>query len=646
MRTVRIAALSTEVELESGLISAYEEVSGQKWLTDIGRRWEQAKQAGDESHYLWHWVCSGDLKLISETGESLTAKNVTPEILEGALPDLWMKLSGENWLAEIAWRWEQSKQAGSESHYLWCWVCTGDSKLISRTGEILTTENVTPEILEGGLPDLWMKLSGEKWLRQAAVDWNEYWPKTESLSCGTLKERALPWIIGNHDLLVSKAQELLAVYGGSSKKSLNVLWKKSKWGIAEYVALCSADISLLESKVNLEKKLREDRIKSMQAKKREQLNLCLTTLVVFAAVVLIMVFYFENKYVNLEVVKKAALEKKLAEAAAQVNLEKASTERRVNDELARQVNEKKENEETELIAKAAKQKIAFSLKKINVWERGSLIVWERENFFEQHEVPEIVPEILPQVIAIAAGNHYGLALLKDGTVVSWGGSRECEVPSELSGVVAVAVGAGYDSGPHSLALKKNGTVVAWGNNEYGQCNVPDSLHEVVAIAAARTHSLALKKDGSVISWGATVNVPADLRGVVAISAGGTDRNLALKSDGTVIAWGANTNVPPSLGDVVSISVGYNHNLALKRDGTVVAWGYNASRQCEVPSELVGVVAVAAGPDYSLALKSNGMVVSWGNVADFQVPLDLNHVRSIAAGFDWCMALKKEVWQKL
>jgi alpha-tubulin suppressor-like RCC1 family protein len=84
--------------------------------------------------------------------------------------------------------------------------------------------------------------------------------------------------------------------------------------------------------------------------------------------------------------------------------------------------------------------------------------------------------ILQQVKAIAAGGSHSLALLADGTVVSWGYNNYGQLGNDtvvssslpvpvagLSGVVAIA--AGLD---HSLALKSNGTLWAWGYNAYGQ----------------------------------------------------------------------------------------------------------------------------------------------------------------------------------
>src|SRR5205085_732043 len=84
-----------------------------------------------------------------------------------------------------------------------------------------------------------------------------------------------------------------------------------------------------------------------------------------------------------------------------------------------------------------------------------------------------------------------------GTVVAWGcgtgtDGGQCDVPSGLSGVTAIAAG-----NQHSLALKSDGTVVAWGCGGgvgWGQCSVPNGLSGVVAIAAGDLSSLALKSN--------------------------------------------------------------------------------------------------------------------------------------------------------
>ncbi|MHB8521204.1 MAG: RCC1 domain-containing protein, partial [Limisphaerales bacterium] len=177
------------------------------------------------------------------------------------------------------------------------------------------------------------------------------------------------------------------------------------------------------------------------------------------------------------------------------------------------------------------------------------------------------------------------------TVVAWGDNtyRQCDVPSDLRRVVAIAAGA-----RHSFALRQDGTVIAWGSNGSGQCNVPANLSRVVAIAAGANHSLALRKDGNIVAWGyfVAVSVPASLSDVTAISAG-FNFSLALRRDGTVVAWGGvdtwgERDVPQGLSSVVAIAAGETYSLARRQDGTVVAWGWNNKMPKKLLRECSGV----------------------------------------------------------
>jgi alpha-tubulin suppressor-like RCC1 family protein len=112
--------------------------------------------------------------------------------------------------------------------------------------------------------------------------------------------------------------------------------------------------------------------------------------------------------------------------------------------------------------------------------------------------------------AVAAGAAHSLALLGNGTVMSWGEDefgelgdgtivRGHETPaavSGLSGVTAIAAG-----GEHSLALLGTGTVMSWGEDKFGELgngtagepsDVPvavSGLSEVAGIAAGGDHDL-------------------------------------------------------------------------------------------------------------------------------------------------------------
>jgi hypothetical protein len=131
-------------------------------------------------------------------------------------------------------------------------------------------------------------------------------------------------------------------------------------------------------------------------------------------------------------------------------------------------------------------------------------------------------EGLAQVVGIAAGSGHAVAVVKGGTVHTWGNNASGElgdgtttysaVPVEirsLSNVVAVSA-----SHSHTLALLADGTVQAWGSNEFGQLGIGSdgdfstvpvqvgSLTNIVAIVAARTYSMALQSDGTIWAWGA------------------------------------------------------------------------------------------------------------------------------------------------
>ena len=238
-----------------------------------------------------------------------------------------------------------------------------------------------------------------------------------------------------------------------------------------------------------------------------------------------------------------------------------------------------------------------------------------------------MPLGVANLIAIAAGERFCLALESDGTVIGWGEYYSAP-PAGLAGVTAITAGS-----HNSLALKSDGTVVGWGIG--AGATPPADLAGVSAISAGNSHSLALKSDGTVVGWGSGSGAtpPVGLTGVTAIAAG-WDHSLALKSDGTVVKWGSSIGgTPPAgLAGVTAISAGFNHSLALKADGTVVGWGNNGSGQITIPAGLAGVTAISAGADFSMALKSDGTVVGWGSnvYGEITIPVGLMGVTAIAA----------------
>jgi hypothetical protein len=152
-------------------------------------------------------------------------------------------------------------------------------------------------------------------------------------------------------------------------------------------------------------------------------------------------------------------------------------------------------------------------------------------------------QILSDVAALASRGNSPLVLRRDGTVIALDyphpGGLFVQAPYEyipaepimvdgtiLSNVVAIAGGRGF-----ALALKRDGMVVTMGDNTPPETAVPTGLSNVTAISVDDRMCLAQKRDGTVAAWGDSssgkTSVPAGLSNVMAIAAGGGPRGLNL-----------------------------------------------------------------------------------------------------------------------
>lgn len=267
---------------------------------------------------------------------------------------------------------------------------------------------------------------------------------------------------------------------------------------------------------------------------------------------------------------------------------------------------------------------------------------------------------LSGIVTVAVGNYHMLALKDDGTVWAWGnnesgqlgqgniapvGAAPVQVPG-VSDVVAIAAGGSF-----SIALKRDGTALAWGYNYSGQlgtscphwyCASPlpvNGLTDATALSAEHYFPLALKSDGTV--WRAWGNAVSQIPGLVNISSisasSGGYHTAALKNDGTVWLWSAvgfsggpenRTAVQVGgLSDIASVAAGNGSTLALTHSGVLWAWGLNAYGQLgdgtytkrSTPGLVTElgmvtdqkVTAITANSGTSVALTGDGSVWAWG-----------------------------------
>jgi alpha-tubulin suppressor-like RCC1 family protein len=260
---------------------------------------------------------------------------------------------------------------------------------------------------------------------------------------------------------------------------------------------------------------------------------------------------------------------------------------------------------------------------------------------------------LSDVVSVAGGEDHSLALLSNGMVMAWGangngqlglgstvGPQACleekpcaMTPVQVPGVtnaVAVAAGAHF-----SLALLADGTVMAWGKDFRGELGdgrsitggckcVPTPMavpgvSNAISIDASDEAGIALLADGTVRTWG--------------------DNRFAQAGGGIESTSGCEcvpATAPPGITTAVAVDAGYAFGLAVLANGTVMGWGandesqlatgsntgpevcslglaeYACSRTPIVVGGLTNVRAVSALTRSAFALLNDGTARSWGS----------------------------------
>lgn len=189
--------------------------------------------------------------------------------------------------------------------------------------------------------------------------------------------------------------------------------------------------------------------------------------------------------------------------------------------------------------------------------------------------------------------------IRSGTASGWGGTTSgvLSIPAGLTNVVDVAAGGNF-----SLALKADGTVVAWGSGT-GATQLPATLTDastarVAAISAGEAFALALKEDGTIVAWGTN---------------GSYNVVNNAPTTGNYFSIGAGLNTAFAIGE-------YNGSTPLADspgyDGSLVTWGQNTSQGEDlwVPdSGVLGIVQGSAGSDFIVGVAADSTLFMYGNV---------------------------------
>ena len=301
-------------------------------------------------------------------------------------------------------------------------------------------------------------------------------------------------------------------------------------------------------------------------------------------------------------------------------------------------------------------------------------------------VPIPMPTGTGRIAVTASSSGYGFAdcsfaISANGTLLAWGSNRyqqlgigpvpaQTPYPTVVNGiadVVAVAAGTTY-----TVALRGDGTVWTWGDNQTGAFGdnsplsatratpqqIPGSLlSNIRAIAGGDNFCLALDDKGHVYSWGMDAlgelgagfadhfgnpiyqlapAVIANLSNVTCIDASNA-KSIAVRSNGTVWGWGRNfyydlgignanyVGVPvqvPGIANAVAAAIGQYSGTAIRADGTTAVWGKNHEGTLGIPNPaqaITPVVGPVFNPNTRLLAESmvaepvgtSTVVKSWG-----------------------------------
>lgn len=254
----------------------------------------------------------------------------------------------------------------------------------------------------------------------------------------------------------------------------------------------------------------------------------------------------------------------------------------------------------------------------HVWTFGSNFTGQLgDNGNKDSMTPYKIPN-LENIVAVASGNKFSLAIDKNGDVFGWGASCSDENKKITLDMLNKAADPKAHTNEDGEGNYYNSKSTGEGSYEHGEdclnentigilSKIPrklEGLENIVDISAGYGHALLLDENGDVWSFG------CNLYGQ--LGRGNFDNSNANSKPQKIAG----------LQKIKAISAGFRHSIALDDNGNAYAWGINTKVEKDgntfnnaTPDKidsLENIEKIVAGRDYSLAINDKGGLYGWGN----------------------------------
>lgn len=231
-----------------------------------------------------------------------------------------------------------------------------------------------------------------------------------------------------------------------------------------------------------------------------------------------------------------------------------------------------------------------------------------------------------QIVEIAAGSLFSVALDADGNVWAWGrneygqlgngttddSTTAVKVPFEVK---IVTIGAGDN---HALAVDETGATWTWGNNTDGQLGTGSAATKAALPVKITTPEALVKVDGS-----ATASVGISASGKLIAWGGETDNDSGHGTPTKKTATAISSVSGTAFRDIAAAG---NQTLAVDADGNLWVWGTDnggdlGRATVAAPTKLISdkkVVGIATSTTNSVFATSDGKVFVTGAGANGQL----------------------------